>query len=972
MRLVRNRTTAAAFALAALGCSTPALAPAVAPESPPPAPESAAPAAAPAAEAAPPQKAPDPDALVADPALVTGELPNGLRYIVLHHGEPAGRISIWLHVGSGSLNETEEQRGIAHFLEHMAFNGSENFAPGTLVPYFQSLGLAFGRDQNAFTNYGETTFQLALPDVKDETVGKAMLFLSDVASRLTLLPKEIDDERQIILEEKRARGGAATRVRDYVNERLAPESTFGRRSPIGVEEQIRKFTQADFRDYYSHWYVPADMTVIAAGDTDPAAVVEQIRANFSSAPAAPKPQARPVGAAPTKGRRAIVATDPEITSCSISMTRVAPPEPPTFTFSGLRHDLVALMAVRAYGRRAQRATAAGRASFLESDCGVSSVADAFTLYRASCRAVPRQWKKNLTDFGTMVQRARLHGFTDREIEDVRTAWLAEADEAASREPTAPVRELLTRINSDVGHGEPALSAAQRRDAARRLLPGITAAEVSAAFAEMFDPSNVVFVLEIPSGDSPPTDKEFLGLCAAALDVTPDAEAEAARPTALLAAPPKPGEIAESSVHATSGVASAWLGNGVRVHHRSMPERANEATVAITFAAGSIQETAADRGISDAALLAWKRPAGGSLTGEQVKDLMTGKKVHVSASSTEDTMTLSVTGEPSDLEEGMKLAYLLLTEPVVEPRVLGAWKQNQKQSIEARRMQPAGLLTDTVDDAFFPKSEARKHAPEYDDVRRITSDAATARIREIASKAPAEVAVVGDIDRDTAMALVAKYVGSLPTRPRIDTKTLAALRNIPRPAGPVRVERTIDVKTPEAIVLDGFFGADSVNKRDSRLLEIAARVLSTRMVTTIREEKQLVYSIRAASRPAVVYPGLGMFAAQAPTDPAKGGELAAALEEMYAAFAKDGPTEDEMTVAKKQLTNQIDEAMKTPVLWTGMLATLDYRGGDIDDAVAAPDAIGKFTADEVRETFAKYFRPEARFHFVVTPKDGGTK
>jgi zinc protease len=968
MRFVPRWSALAALAIAALGCSSPA-----ATETPAPA-EAADADAPPARESAtlPAPPAADPDALPTDPALVAGSLANGLRYVVLRHGEPAGRISVWLHVGSGSLNESETQRGLAHFLEHMAFNGSEHFAPGTLVPYFQSLGLAFGRDQNAFTNYGETTYQLALPDVKPETIGKAMLFLSDVASRLSLVPKEIDDERQIILEEKRARGGAQTRVRDCVNDRLAPESTFGRRAPIGVEERIRAFTQADFKEYYTHWYVPGRMTVIAVGDADPAAVVDQIRANFSSAPAAAVDAPRPVGAQATVGRRAIVASDPEITNCSISMTRVAPPRPPTLTMTALRGEIVEAMAARAYGRRSQRATAAGKASFLESDCGANDLAGALTLFRASCRAVPKQWKKNLADLGAMVQRTRLHGFSDREIDNVRAAMLAEADEAATREPTSAARERLTRINSDVGHGEPTLSAAQRRDALRKLAPGVTAAEVSACFAEMFDPANAVFVLEIPSGASPPSEDEFLTLCAAAFDAQPAAEAEAEGPQAALPEPAKPGEVAETGVHAASGVSSAWLANGVRVHHRAMPERANEVTVTITFAAGSIQETAEDRGICEAAVLAWKRPAGGKLTGEQVKDLMTGKKVHLSANAAEDTMTLTVSGEPSDLEDGMRLAYLLLTEPVVESRVFGAWTQNQRQSIEARRMQPAGLLTDTVDDAFYPKSEARRHALSLDDVKRLSPASATARIREIAATAPAEVSVVGDIGRDAAMALAARWLGSLPARPHIGTKTLAELRTIPRPSGPVRVERSVELKTPEAIVFDGFFAADATDRRDARLLEIAARVLSTRMVTTIREEKQLVYSIRAASRPAVVYPGLGTFAAQAPTDPAKGAQLAAALEEMYAAFAKDGPTEDEMTVAKKQLANQIDEAMKTPALWTGVLATLDYRGGNLDETLGAAAAIQAATAADVRDAFARYFKPESRFHFVVTPKDGGTK
>ncbi|MFN8730918.1 MAG: M16 family metallopeptidase, partial [Planctomyces sp.] len=176
--------------------------------------------------------------LPTDPALVTGTLENGLSYVVRKHANPAGRVSVWIHVSSGSLNEVEETRGMAHYLEHMAFNGSANFPPGKVVDFFQSLGLQFGRDQNAFTSFDQTTYQLALPDAKPETIEKAMLFFSDVAGRLLLNEKEIESERGIIIEERRTRLSAQQRVQDYILERVAPESTFGRRLPIGTEATI--------------------------------------------------------------------------------------------------------------------------------------------------------------------------------------------------------------------------------------------------------------------------------------------------------------------------------------------------------------------------------------------------------------------------------------------------------------------------------------------------------------------------------------------------------------------------------------------------------------------------------------------------------------------------------------------------------------------------------------------------------------
>ena len=250
---------------------------------------------------------------------------------------------------------------------------------------------------------------------------------------------------------------------------------------------------------------------------------------------------------------------------------------------------------------------------------------------------------------------------------------------------------------------------------------------------------------------------------------------------------------------------------------------------------------------------------------------------------------------------------------------------------------------------------------------ITRPAAQAWLRRLITEAPIEVAVVGDGDRETATRLVARYLGALPARPRIGDKTLADLRAMGRPQGPISVAESIEVLTPQAGVLAGFFGADLRDVRDTRLLNVASRVLTTRMTKSIREERQLVYSIGASSEPAVVYPGFGLFAAIAPTEPGKASVLAAAVEEMYAEFAKDGPMPDELAVAKKQTANFLDETLKTPNFWLSRLSTLDYRGLGLDDLLDAPAQYQRFTAQEVKDAFGRYNRPDARFRFVITPR-----
>jgi zinc protease len=908
-----------------------------------------------------------PEPLPADPALVTGTLDNGLTYIVKQHGNPRHRIAFWLHVATGSLNETDDTRGIAHYLEHLAFNGSTNFPPGSVVPFFQSLGLSFGRDQNAFTGVDQTVYQLALPDTRPETIDKGLLFLSDVAFRLNLQRAEIDAERQIILEEMRARAGASQRVRDYVFERLAPESTVGHRMPIGTEATIRSVGPDDFRAFYRQWYVPANMTVIAVGDADPALVAAAIRGRFADGPPGPRPPARDAGVRATATTRAIVATDPELTRAEISIARVEPPRGPVTTVAKERADLVETLGTRAFNQRMRTLVAGGRVSFLEARASVREWGRAIRMISADASGRPADWRAMLADLGTELQRARRHGFSARELDDVVRAMIAEAEEAAARASTQPARSILRQISGAVGRGEPVMAAAQRLELLKRLLPGIAAREVTDAFAAAFDPATVLFVAELPAGGDAPDEAQMVALGRAAVDVEPGAPAETDRPATLLSALPAAGTVVEQSLHVDSGVTSAWLDNGVRVHHRFMDQRRAQVSVVVTVAGGRIQETAANRGISDAAAVAWDRPATSALSSPQIRDLMTGRKVRVSRHVGDDALTLTVAGDPADLESGLQLAYLLLTDPLLEAPALEQWKESQVQAVAARKLQPSGVLAEAMAAAFSLAPEPRLGLLDVAQVRAISLDAARAWLRDLVASAPIEVAIVGDLDATRALEMVRRYLGALPARARIDDKTLHALRAIPRTPGPIRVERTVDTRTPQAVVVDGFFGADLRNVRDSRLLTMAARMLSTRMNRTIREEKQLVYSIGASSQPASEYPGFGRFAAQAPTDPAKAGALAAAVDAIYAAFAADGPTPGEVDVARRQMATLLDEIMRDPEFWTWRLAVLDYRGLSLSDIVQMPAAYQAFTAAEIQETFARYYRPDARFRFLITPR-----
>ncbi len=908
--------------------------------------------------------------LPTDPRLVTGEFDNGLKYIVRKHAVPPGRAAVWLHVPSGSLNETDPQRGIAHFLEHMAFNGSENFKPGTVLPFFQSLGLTFGVHQNAFTSFDQTVYQLALPDNTPEMLERGLLFLSDVATRLTLPPEEIDRERQIILEEKRASLGGRQRVQEEIFKRLAPGSLIGERLPIGVVETIEGVKQQDFRDYYSRWYVPSDMTVIAVADMDERVVVEHLRKHFGAGERRPAPKDQDPRVTAAAENRAVVASDPELSRAEISIMRVAPARPPTTTVQDLRRDLVDSMGEWALNRRMSRLVSEGKASFLRGSASSGDEFRAVRLADASASGDGSKWRPMLTELAAELRRATLHGFTQREIDDARKELIAGAERAVETEPTLPARALLGAINNAIAEGVPITSAAQDLELVRRLAPTITPEEASASFRANFDPGppGLLFVLQVPSTAEVPTEEEFLALSTEALRVTPEPLTDAARASALMEAIPAPGRVTESEVHEPGAVWSAWLSNNVRLHHRFMDYEKDEVTVTITLAAGTIQETAENRGIADAAALAWQRWATSRLSSNDIRDLLTGRKVTIAGRCGMDTMGVSVSGHPAELETGLQLAHLLLTDPVIEQAAFDQWREQQRQLLAIRPLQVEFVFFDLFNETVYPKGDPRFRPLAAEDLDRLTRDAAQAGLRRAIAEAPMEVSIVGDMARERAVELALTYLGSLPSRERISPDTLGDLRKLDRPRGPLSARAEVATQTDKAYAISGFFGVERGAVRDEQLLDLAAQVLTNRMIQTVREDRQLVYSIGAQSAAALEFPGYGTFFALSSTDPHKLDALLETLRGMYAEFAASGPTEDEVQTVRKQVATMLDERMREPPFWTSVLAGLTYRNTRLQDVVDAPAAYQTYAATAVREAFVKYFRPEASFEVAATPKE----
>ena len=901
------------------------------------------------------------------PDLATGTLPNGLKYVIKDHKVPPGRVGLFLQIMSGSLNEMDEQRGLAHFLEHMAFNGSENFPPGELIPFFERIGLQFGVHQNAFTSFDRTVYMLDLPKNDLKTVEDGLLCLSDMGGRLLLLENEIDEERGVILEEHRTGLGAEMRIQEKLWPKVMPGARLPHRFPIGKPEVIQNAPREQFVNYYETWYRPENMTLFVIGDLATADALPLIEAKFDFEAKRPPQAPLPAGVQAYTTKMAAVVTDPEKTGCEVELLYLAPPQGSVTTVGDLRRDQIHTMASFAMNRRLERLVDEGKVPFRSGGAQViPSILNAFSMGAANAECEPADWQVSLEALATEVKRAYQHGFNDQEIEDARATILAQADAFARQEGSIPASFLLQFLAQAASQGDTLSSARQRYEILQDLLPTITTDEVEAAFNAMFNPERMAFIVTTEEGaDVPvPTEDAVLQAALNALqkDVTPFEVEE--RPENLLAALPEPGAIVESETAEDLGVTTGWLANGARFHYKFNDLQKEDVTVRIRLIGGVIEETAANRGITDAALAGYNQTATSTLTSTQITDLMTGKNVTVGAGAGQDTVMITVSGTPDDLEAGMQLAHLMLTDPIVETSAFDNWRKGMLESIEGRTY-------DAVPQLIEGLGEARTDDPRFalvsrENVETLDRESVEAWLRRIATTAPVEVTVVGDMAFEEVEPLLTRYVGSVARRPRQPSSDFAALREIEVKVGPVEIDKNFESMENQAMVFVAFRGADGDDVADKRLLNVASEILSTRMIKRIREEEQLVYSIGAQNSPADVYEGTGLFGAGSMTDEHKAAQLVEVAGGMLAEFAAQGPSTDEVNVAVNQILSQLRTDVEGPNYWLAALDLMTHRGRSLDEIRNVKEFYEGVNPEQVQAAAQKYFTPDRRITVRVLP------
>lgn len=907
--------------------------------------------------------------LPTDPAIHIGRLDNGVTYWVRSHATPPGKIAFWMHVGTGSVNEAEGQEGIAHYLEHMAFNGTEHFPPGELITYFESLGLRFGQHQNAFTSFNQTTYIISLPNTDPETVDKGLLFLADVAFRIRLSQTEIDQERNVILAEKRSRKGVGQRLTEKLLPAILPGSRLARRLPIGLETTIQHLQQSDLQDYYSTWYHPGKVTLLAVGDTPVKTITEAIAKHFGNWRRQPPPPAdKPHGITPYTQQHAVVVTDPEVTTASLEMLGLRPRQP-LRNVADFQRRLIDNLGTWIINQRLHQLVQEGKAPYQSAYLHRSPLFNVVEQFSAEANAEPADWAAAFKGLLAEIQRARQYGFTARELDNAKRATLAAVERAAQTEATQEASAFLRSMNQAVANGERLRSAAQTLELIRQHLPAVSLSDVNTAFNTHFAPERKTFILTLPEKDDLPVPKPatLLALIKTAVTTPVEAWQDSKQLAALLDRKPQPGAIIEQDHFAPLNITHVTFANNVRLHYRFMDFKRNHVTIAITLAGGKIRETRDRRGITSLGTLALSQPATGQFSSTAIRNFMNGKKVSVTGNMTADTLTLNVSGAPEALEDGLQLAHLLLQDAKIEPPSVTLWKQERLQSLAAfqtnirARVQAAARLALSHDDPRLAVLSADQIT-----ARANAIPQAQIWLNDILRQAPMEVAMVGDIPEPRALQLAATYLGSLPKRPRRD-QGLPALRQLRDITEPLTKIVNVETITPRAFLMLTWRCAAWQDVRGRRLIHLIARILEKRLREEVREKHGLTYAVSVFARPHKAYPNLSALHVALTTDPDKVAEATQVTRSVVQTFAAAGPTVEEVNTVRKQLKNSIESMLEQPGFWVGLLADLEYHGTHLEDVASLLDDVLAFSQTDIAAEARKVIAPQRLMLVIGHPE-----
>ncbi len=901
-----------------------------------------------------------------DPAVRYGHLDNGMRYAILPNAEPPGRVSLRMHVNAGSLNESEDQRGLAHFLEHMVFNGSEHF-PNVeeLIPQMQRLGIGFGAHANAYTSFDETVYMLDLPNVEDETLDLAFTVMRDFADGALLEAEEIDNERGVVRAELVARDSVQMRLMEQRLEFLMPDFLAAQRLPIGLLEVIDTAPRERLTAFYGDNYRADSLSFIVVGDIDPDVFEARIRSQFESMTAPDAPFSEPeLGSLPSAiGFRTAVFSDEEVSRDSLSLTILEPYEfePDTVANRIQYHPLQVANAI--LNRRFQILAKAEGSPIKGGGAGSSFWLNAIRFHDISVSPEEGKWREAVGILEQELRRALEHGFTQAEVDEITANWRNNYDEAVKRASTrkspALASGLLSSINDDYVFNHPS----ENKRVGLIGLETVTPESCHTALREAWTNTDRNLILTTKK-DAPEIKAQLAELYQQSQSVAvaaPEATTDAA--FAYTDFGPA-GEVIERAEIEDLEFTQLTLSNNIRVNLKSTDFQKNSILMSLRTGHGTLSQPADSTGLN---LIASAVINGGGLvahSNDEQRRILAGRNVGYSFSVGEDAFVFSGSTTPEDLELQLQLLCAGITDPGYRDEALRQFRKQLpsiKSQLQYTLAGPGAEMQQWAngDDPRFAKIDPKQLATyTNDDVRNWLDD-------ELATSY-LELSIVGDFDLETAIPLILQTFGALPER-AASKPDLEAARILNLPELPARKTYTYTSKIDKAVSLLSW-QANPIREdvRESRRMNLVASILSDRLRKTLREELGSTYSPNAGFNASRVFNTANLSTSSVCTSE-ETEILQSRMLEIAQDFAANGASADELDRALQPILSELPVHWRQNGHWLGSVLSTSQekpyklewaRERDADYAAITLEEVNALAKATLTEAVAKVtLRPE---------------
>lgn len=902
-----------------------------------------------------------------DPNVKVGKLPNGLTYYIRRNTKPEKKVELRLVVNAGSILERDDQQGLAHFMEHMNFNGTKNFPKNELVAYLESIGVQFGADLNAYTGFDETVYILPVPTEKKELVDKGLLILSDWASNATLDQAEIDKERGVVLEELRLGQGAGQRLRDKYFPKLLQGSQYVNRLPIGKKEILQTFKRQSLVDFYETWYRPDLMAVVVVGDIDVNEIEAKIKAQFSPIKAKRKIVPRPDFPIPdTKGTAVAIETDKEATNANAQVLYKKPKETLN-TLADLRSQTIQEIFDDMMGYRLDEIRQSPNPPFISAFAGFGSLFRNKGSYTLAAATSALSIKPTLSLLLLENKRVKEFGFTASEFEREKQRFLADLENYYKERDKLESGYLTSQYVDHFLNKSPITGVEFDFNFVKSILPSITLEEVNALAKSTISEDNRVVIItgQEKEGLIYPTESEVLALLkdSETAKVTPYTETVTSGE--LVNNLPANAKISEEKTDNKFGITYLTLSNGVRIALKSTDFQADEILMT-GFSPGGLSLMGNEKVLSGSYFSQVVSESGvGKFSKVELGKMLAGKKANVSISVSDMFENVRGNSTLKDFETMLQLTYLKMTDVKFDQAVFDSIISKQKMFLPTLTANPQFYFSSEVN-KFLSQNNPRYVNPfdtetldkaKLQDIQAIYKD-------RFADGSGFTFIFVGNFDKEAIKPLIVKYLGNLPNLNRKENWKDVSINP---PSG--KVEKVINKGLDQKSVVQMYFtGETNYNRDESRDLQALGELLTIKLTDVLREEKSGAYTVGASGGMSKIPKARYTFTISFPCGPENVSSLTTAALNEVTKIQNGQIDEKDIEKVREARRVRFKESFKDNSFWLSTINAYLTQGTDIlslDETLARIDAI---TKENLQKAANKYVKIDERLQFVLMPED----